>query len=153
MREEQRLACWEASQSSAYWHLLGIELVEVKEGLARVRMPFRPELQQGYGAMHGGALASLADSSMAVALISLVEPGQRVYTVEMKVNYLSAVLGGQVVAEARIVQKGRSLAVGETHIRDEGGMLVAVGLATFAIRNAKKGSPGNAQRTGEVTRE
>ncbi|MCL4535436.1 MAG: PaaI family thioesterase [Bacteroidetes bacterium] len=133
MREEQREACLKAARASSYWHLLGIELADLEDGFARLRLPVRAELQQGYGALHGGAITSLADSALAVALISLVEPDQRVSTVEIKVNFLRAVRAGQLVAEAHIVHKGRRLALGEVDVRNKEGELVAKGLATFAI--------------------
>ncbi|MEW5933453.1 MAG: PaaI family thioesterase, partial [Bacillota bacterium] len=52
-------------------------------------------------------------------------------TVEMKVNYLAPVNGGRLVAEGRLVHRGRTLAVGTAEVRNGEGTLVAVGTATY----------------------
>ena len=45
-----------------------------KEGEPKIQMPFEQGLTHPYRIVHGGAIASLADSSVPMALISLVEP-------------------------------------------------------------------------------
>jgi acyl-CoA thioesterase len=132
MREEQRQICLEAARASSFWHLLGIELVNVSDGYACLRLPVTPSIKQGYGAAHGGAITSLADSALAIALITMVEPQQRVTTVELKINFLSPVVGGEMLAEATVSHLGRRLAVGEVVVKNEG-KLVATMLSTYAI--------------------
>lgn len=133
MREEQREACQDAARASAYWRLLGIEIVDVEDGFARLSLPVKADLLQGYGTVHGGAITSLADSAVAIALISVLEPGQRVYTIELKLNFVKAVSSGQLMAEAYVVHRGRRLGLGEVDVKNKEGELVAKGLATFSI--------------------
>lgn len=51
----------------AFSQLLGMQVLEVGPGRAVVRMPVRPDMLNGFGTLHGGALFSLADSAFAFA--------------------------------------------------------------------------------------
>ena len=46
---------------------LGMELIEVRPGYARIRMKVRPEFLNGHGICHGGLMFTLADSTFAFA--------------------------------------------------------------------------------------
>ncbi len=46
---------------------LGIELLQVTEGRARVRMTVRADMLQGHGTCHGGIVVALADTAFAAA--------------------------------------------------------------------------------------
>jgi len=70
-----------------YSKLLGMEVINMREGKSRMRMPFKRDLTHPYGIIHGGAIASLADSSVAMALLSLVKPSDRIMTIEFKINF------------------------------------------------------------------
>lgn len=68
-----------------------------------------------------------------MALLSLVEREERFTTVEMKINYVSPFEKGEITAEARILNRGSRIAVGDVDIRNEKGRLVAKCLATYMI--------------------
>ena len=70
-----------------YYRLLGMEIKEIKKGVARLQMPFKQELTHPYGIVHGGAIASLADSAVAMALVGLVGPKDRIATIGFKINF------------------------------------------------------------------
>jgi uncharacterized protein (TIGR00369 family) len=118
---------------SPFWQLLGMELVDVKKGWAKVRLPFHNKLVQPLGIAHGGAIFAPADSAVAMALIGLVDRGDSFTTVEMKINYLRPFDGGEIFAEARIVHLGTKTALGEIEVRNGTGDLVAMALATYMI--------------------
>jgi uncharacterized protein (TIGR00369 family) len=119
--------------SQPYWTLLGIEMLDVKKGWAKLQLPFAKELTHPYGIAHGGVIFSLADSAVAMALLGLVEKGKRFTTVEMNINYVSPFREGNITAEARIVNKGSRIALGDVDVRDDQGGLVAKCLATYTI--------------------
>ena len=98
---------------SPYYQLLGMEIMEIKEGESKIQMPFKQGLTHPYRIVHGGAIASLADSSVAMALISLVEPKDRIATIEFKINFFAPVSKGNLEAQAKIIHKGSKTAVGE----------------------------------------
>ena len=117
-----------------YYQLLGMEIMEIKEGESKLQMPFKHGLTHPYGIMHGGAVASLADSSVAIALMSLVEPKDRIATIEFKINFLVPVSQGHLEAHAKIIHKGSKTAVGDVEVKNEKGKLVARVMATYSIR-------------------
>ena len=119
--------------SQPYWTLLGIEMLDVKKGWAKLQLPFAKKLTHPYGIAHGGVIFSLADSAVAMALLGLVEKGERFTTVEMNINYVSPFRGGNITAEARIINKGSRIALGDVDVRDDQGGLVAKCLATYTI--------------------
>ena len=120
-----------------FWELLGIEVVEIDDGYAKLVMPFHEKLTQPYGIVHGGAIFSLADSAVAIATTSIVEPERKVLTIEMKINFLAPVKDGVMEAKARVLRKGRIIPA-EVDITNNG-VLVAKAIATYIIlRDEKK---------------
>ncbi len=118
---------------SPFWSLLGMELLDVRKGWAKVRLPFDSKLVHPLGIAHGGAIFSPADSAVAMALIGLVEKDEIFTTVEMKINYLIPFKEGEIIAEAKIVYKGSKTALGDVEVRNSKGDLIAKGLATYMI--------------------
>lgn len=137
LNEEKAKKLFKMVENAPYYQLLKICLEKIDEGFARFRLPFQRELTQGFGVVHGGAIATLADTAVAYALLSLIQPGERVATAEFKINYLSAVTSGDLIGEARIINKGEKLALGDMEVRDEKGKLIAKGLATYMILKNK----------------
>jgi acyl-CoA thioesterase len=119
---------------SPYYQLLGIEIVKMRKGVSTLRMRFRKELTHALGMMHGGAIASLADSAVAMALITLVDPSDRITTIEFKVNFVAPVEEGRLTAQAKILHRGGKTAVGDVEVLNEKGDLVAKVIATYSIK-------------------
>jgi uncharacterized protein (TIGR00369 family) len=143
IKESYEKALRKAVEAAPYYQLLQIRLEEIDAGFARFRMPFRRELVQAYGVAHGGAITSLADTAVAFALMTLIRPGERVTTVEMKINFLAPVSEGELIGESRVVQKGKRLALADMEVKDGSGKLVAKGLATYLILSpGQKGESG-----------
>ena len=116
-----------------YYRLLGMEVIEIRAGESRIKMRFKQDLTHPYGIVHGGAIASLGDSAVAMALIGLGDPRDRITTIEFKVNFFAPVSKGELEARARIIHKGSKTAVGDVEITSEEGKLVAKVLATYSI--------------------
>ena len=120
----------------------GFELVEAKPGKVILRMKVNEHHLQVHGVVHGGVLAALADTAGGLASYMACPPGTRVATIEMKINYLEAVEGGTVTAEAIVVRIGRHIAVVDCDVRDGRRRLVGKALMTFFVgpfrKNRKK---------------
>ena len=86
---------------------LGMRILEVGEGTARLVMQVRPDMVNGHQLCHGGLIASLADSAFAVACNSR---GVATVAAGFDVSFLeSARQGDELVADAReIALRGRS---------------------------------------------
>jgi len=126
-----RLDGWIAT--APFESLCGLEIREAAEGRAVLRMPFRVKLAQGGGLLHGGAVTTLADTAVAMAIKSLVEPGTRFATLELSTRFLAPVRRGWVEARARVVRfEGREIE-GEAEVFDEGGTLAATFHSRFRL--------------------
>jgi len=70
---------------------------------------------------------------VAIALLGMIDRSETLLTVEMKINYLKSVKEGDIIAEAKVVHKGKRTALGDVEVRNSDGELVAKGLATYMI--------------------
>lgn len=95
---------WAADAAS---RALGMELVEVGPGRARVSMVVRPDMVNGHDLCHGGLIASLADSAFALACNS---HGPVTVAAGFSIDFLQpGRLGQTLYADAREVsRRGRS---------------------------------------------
>ena len=113
--------------------LLGFEVLEAEEGFARVAMPVEPRLHQPFGIIHGGALASLADTVGGVGSYVSYPVGTEVVTVEMKINFVRPVKEGTLIGEAKALHLGRKTSVWEMRILDDAERLVCFASATYMV--------------------
>lgn len=95
---------------------LGLVVEEIKMDYARLRLPFRPEIIQPAGIMHGGAIASLIDTAVVPAVGGPLDSGQFL-TISMNIEYLSAVDAEDAVCEAWITKRGRSICFCRAEVR------------------------------------
>ena len=96
-------------------------------------MPFLIEYAQGAGLMHGGALVSLADTAVVMAIKSIIVPLSHFATIELESRFLLPVKKGIVTAEAEVVSReGRQLK-GKATVYDEDGRAVLEFCSTFKI--------------------
>lgn len=121
------------NKNNPYWNLLGIRLLELDKGYAKMAMPVKEELFQRLGTVHGGATASLIDSAVAASLITSLAKSETTTTIEMKINYLAPIISGELYAECKIIKHGRTIAVGSVNVINTEGQLVAIATATYMI--------------------
>ena|SRR5579863_3294032 len=124
--------------------LLGMQIEAIQEGAGMVRIVVDGRLMHPQQIVHGGVLFTLADTAMSMALMSVIGPGVRFSTIEAKINFLAPVRTGELVAEAAVVQRGRSIAVLEATVFNEnaeGRRAVARALGTFSIGSARVADP------------
>jgi uncharacterized protein (TIGR00369 family) len=106
-------------ECAPFEQLLKMEIVEASDGRAMLRMPFVSDFAQGAGLMHGGALVSLADTAMIVAIKSLVAPGTLFATTEIQCKFISHVRQGIVTAKAKVLKPMGSVLYGSATIFDD----------------------------------
>jgi acyl-CoA thioesterase len=112
---------------------LGLEIEELRYGYARLKQPFKTELTQGHDYLHGGVITALCDSAVAFALATIINKGEDMLTIELKVNF-TAPADDDVFADAKIIHKGKNTAVGEADVYKKDGTLVAKGIVTYFLR-------------------
>ena len=120
--------------------LLGIKALECKDGMGRLTMPVKEDLLQKGGVVQGGLIVALADHSMYLAVRSRMSEGETTVTIELKVNFIAGARDGELFAESHIVSRGNRIIVGEMHVEDDRGTLIAKGMGTFIVR---PGNPDN----------
>jgi uncharacterized protein (TIGR00369 family) len=108
---------WEKEKGN-FVALLDLKLEKVEHGRAVMRMPFRAEITNGTGAVHGGAIVSLCDTVFYVALASIYGREQDTTTVSLQCNFLAPALPPHdLIAEARVLKSGRRIVYGEVLVR------------------------------------
>jgi len=96
-----------------------------------MRMPYRSEIANGSGAVHGGAIVSLCDTVFYVALASIYGREQDTVTVALQCNFLAPALPpNDLVAEATVLRAGRRICYGEVLVKS-GEKLVAHATLNF----------------------
>lgn len=119
--------------------LLGLRVVELRTGYARLEVENRTQLMQPAGVMHGGASFGLADTAVAAALATLYEAGTLFLTIEMKMNYLEPIPAGLVVAEAFVLRSSKRSAYAEVDVWAQG-QLAGRATTTYMIRPPQSGA-------------
>ncbi|MEI8237954.1 MAG: PaaI family thioesterase [Actinomycetota bacterium] len=114
--------------------LVGLLVEEVRTDYCRMRMAFRPELEQPAGVVHGGAIATLLDTVVVPAVGSAYPVEHRYSTVDMHVQYLAALVQEDAVAEGWIVRRGRTTVFCEAEVLGgTSGKLIARSLLTYNV--------------------
>ena len=121
--------------------LLGIRLIEAEEGRVVFTGTVAPEHYNGMGVAHGGYAATLLDSALGCCINTMMPPGKRFTTLELKVNLTRPLTHeiGPVFCEAKVVHLGGRTATSEGRIVDGNGKLYAHGTTTCIIVDAPRG--------------
>ncbi|NLW82374.1 MAG: PaaI family thioesterase [Desulfovibrionales bacterium] len=118
--------------------LLDMKIVEAAGGRAVLSMPFRIDLAQGAGLMHGGALVSLADTAVVMAIKSLVPPGTHFATISLETVFLYPVKQGVVIARARVVSQEDRIVQGQAIVYNEQERPVLEFTSTFKMARDRR---------------
>ena len=97
-------------EQSPYSQFLGVLLEQIDDSRARLRLPYQDANSNPGKALHGGCAASLgAIAGHAITRAALGEQAGPFHTAQMQVSYLAAAIGEDVVAEARLLRRGKEL--------------------------------------------
>ena len=110
-----------------------VRIEKMEPGFARLVMPFSPDFCHGLKVVQGGIVTSIADAAVAHAIMPMLDEGQACTTVELKINFLAPVTKEDMVAEARVVKKGRQIVLGEADVKSPEGKHFARVLTTYMI--------------------
>lgn len=90
-----------------------------------------------YGVAQGGAVYTLADVAIGFSILKTLGEGEKVFTLELKVNFIEKGQGDRLLAVPVILRRGRSTVAAECTVTDDNGTLVAKALGTFYISGKK----------------
>lgn len=118
-----------------YFQLLGMRFIAVSDGSATLEMPASANHYNPNNVVHGGAVTSLADSAMGLAVFSTCAPGENFTTADLHINFLKAVTveSGTLRSVGRVIQRGQQIVVAEAEVVDQQNQLVARATSTLFI--------------------
>ncbi|MBS0336553.1 MAG: PaaI family thioesterase [Proteobacteria bacterium] len=99
--------------------LIGGTIAELQPGYCEVVLPFRDDLTQQKGFVHGGIIGMIADSACGYAAFSLMPADCSLVTVEYKINILAPTVGERLVARGEVMRPGRTLTVARAEVYAE----------------------------------
>lgn len=110
-------------------------LAEVEAGRVVFQGNPQPAFYNPLGSIHGGWAATLLDSCVGCAVHSMLPVGKGYTTVELKVNFVRAVMpdSGPLRAEGKIINLGGRIATAEGRLTDVAGRLYAHATTTCLI--------------------
>jgi acyl-CoA thioesterase len=131
--------------ANPFFCLMGIDVVSLENGKTTLSMRVRNDMLNGEGFLQGGMFTALADEAMVLAIYSLLEEDQVIATISESTSFMRGAGPGTVlVAEGRVIKKGRRVVFSEADVRLDGQQdIIARSSASFAISTtAKRPGPG-----------
>ena len=104
--------------------LIGASLTVVEPGYVEIALPYRDDLTQQKGFVHGGIIGMIADTACGYSAFSLMPADCSLVTVEYKINILTPARRS-LVAKGRVVKPGRSLTIARAEVYADDGKHVA----------------------------
>lgn len=120
-----------------YMQWAGLRMLEAQDGRARLELTIEPHHRGGAGteAINGAILSYMHDIAQGAAVRSLLPPAQNALaTINLHIDYLELLHAERtVVAEGKVVRLGRSVAFGESEVRDASGRLCTRCVGTYRV--------------------
>ncbi len=122
---------------------IGVRLTGCGPGWCESELDLDDRHGQQDGLVHAGVQATMADHTCGAAAGTLIGPGERLVSVEFKLQLLRAARGERLRCRARVLRPGRKLTAVEADIHvigDGGEQLTGKMTATMAILPAEGGA-------------
>jgi uncharacterized protein (TIGR00369 family) len=129
------------AETVPYHATLGIRFEDVQTDRVRLRIPYADANSNPGRALHGGVYASAIHAAGVLAAETGIDQAaeRETRTLDLSVSYLAAAIGEDIVAEARVLRRGKELAYAAIEVRNDAGKALATGLLTH--RSAPPGPP------------
>jgi len=99
-----------------FMQTIGAKLVSLSPGRCEVELPFRADLCQQNGYLHGGLVTTIAANATGYAAFSLMPANSSVLGTEYKINLLNPAAGERFVAVGQVLKPGKVLSVVECDV-------------------------------------
>lgn len=118
----------EKAKSERIAAFLGIRLIELSEGYAKVAMKLRPEHSNFNGLVFGGIVMSVADEAFAYGTNSVITPN---VASQFNIHFIAgAGLDDELIGECRVIRAGRRVCISEMKVTNQDGKLIASATGT-----------------------
>jgi uncharacterized protein (TIGR00369 family) len=115
--------------------LIGFTIEDVGEGRAVGILQSGPQHANPMGTLHGGVLCDVADAAMGMAFASTLAADESFTTMSLSINFFRPVWQARLRAEARVINRGKTVGYLECDVTDQDGKLVAKANSTcFVLR-------------------
>ena len=115
--------------------LIGFSIEEIGDGRAVGSLQSGPQHANPMGTLHGGVLCDVADAAMGMAFASTLAPGESFTTMALSINFFRPVWQARLRAEARVINRGKTVGYVECEVSDQDGKQVAKANSTcFVLR-------------------
>jgi uncharacterized protein (TIGR00369 family) len=127
MAGEELIPCdpeWEAKVRASFarqsfMDTIGARLASVAPGRCEIELPFRADLCQQHGFLHGGVVTGIAANAGGYAAFTLMPPNTSVVGVEYKLNLFASPKGDRLIAKGCVLRPGRTLHVVQAEVEAE----------------------------------
>ena len=133
-------------EESPYSKFLGVKLESIDEQGARLVLPYRDENSNPGKALHGGCAASLgAIGGQAIARSVLGAEVGPFHNAQLQVSYLAAAIDEEVIAEARLLRRGKELCFVSIDVSTREGKAIAA--IQTVVRGRMQSDPAQLHRS------
>jgi uncharacterized protein (TIGR00369 family) len=98
----------------------GLSIEKASQQGARVRQTYNDQMIRPGGTISGPTMMALADFAMYAAVLAAIGAVPLAVTINLNINFLRKPGQRDLIAEARLLKLGKSLAVGEVNIFSDG---------------------------------
>jgi uncharacterized protein (TIGR00369 family) len=120
-------------EASSFHSWAGMSVLDATPGSVEIALDAEPHHLNLQGVLHGGMIATLADTAAGLAVRTELAPGRSHVTVSLTVHYLRPGGPGRIVGRGQVLRMGRSLAHATAEVVDADGRLLATASATIAL--------------------
>ena len=115
--------------------LIGLEILEYSDELVVAQVPVQDALKQPFGLVHGGVLASIAETLASVGTaVGVVPEGNAAMGLSNQTSFMRPISEGTIHGRAQRRHRGRTTWIWDIEISDDDGRLCAVSRMTIAVR-------------------
>lgn len=129
--DEQKRHAASVISELPFARLMGMRLVDLREGEAVIELEMRNDLRQPSGVLHGGVTATIIDTAMAFAMRTYLPKDANAATIDLTVHYLRPHLSGPISCSAKVVRAGKRIFTISANVFGNEGKLIATGLSTY----------------------
>jgi uncharacterized protein (TIGR00369 family) len=119
--------------ASPFHREMGLEVEDVRRGEVDLAIVAGVEHANLAGRVHGGVLATIADTAAGLAVRTVIPPGSGHVTVTLDVQFLRSAAPGRLVGHGRVTKAGRRIAFADAEVEDANGDVIARAQLTVAV--------------------
>ncbi|HSL09910.1 MAG TPA: PaaI family thioesterase [Actinomycetota bacterium] len=123
----------ERVSASPFHATLGIDVVEAAEGRVRLAVDTTDAQKNLLGTIHGGVVATLADTAMGFAVRTAIDAGRPHVTIDLSVRFLRPASPGRIEAVGTVVRAGSQIAFADADVVAADGTLLARASGTYSV--------------------